>query len=149
MTKRKIFICKASGATTGSTAGAGSNAGTGAGANAANNAAASSGGVDGSAVASSILGSIFGGPQVGDISYEGPYAFKTLWQEITKGINSITNGISSAAISRNNNAAMTAQWYWLHARDGQDSRDNNLGFYITLGLTLIIGLLFFIIKDKK
>lgn len=90
-----------------------------------------------------------GGGTSYSLSGEGPYAFKTLWQEITKGLDATFGHVVDAAKTRNTNSANTAQWYWLHARDGKESRDANLGFYILLGGVLICGLVVFIVKNKK
>lgn len=90
-----------------------------------------------------------GGGTSFSLSGEGPYAFKTLWQEITKGLDAMFGHVVDAAKTRNTNSAQTAQWYWLQAKDRGDSRDSNLGFYILLGGVLVFGLVVFIVKNKK
>lgn len=79
---------------------------------------------------------------------EGPYAFKTLWQEITKGIQAVMNSIANISITRSNNSAQTQQFYWLQAREGDKTLTNNVGFYIIIGL-LILAATTIIITNKK
>ena len=78
-----------------------------------------------------------------------PYSFGTLWKEITKAISSGFQSLTDISTKRLEESGATARYYWLHARDGEDSRDNNYGFYILLALVLIVGLVIFIVKNKK
>ena len=80
---------------------------------------------------------------------EGPYAFKTLWKEATKAVGHIMTGITTLGVTRNTNSANTAAAFWTHARSSGDDEDNNIGFYLILGLVLIMGLIMYIIKKKK
>ena len=80
---------------------------------------------------------------------EGPYAFKTLWKEITKAVGYVMTGIMNLGITRNTNSAEIAKTYWEHAHDRADNRDSNLGFYLILGLVLVAGLIVFIVNNKN
>lgn len=80
---------------------------------------------------------------------EGPYAFKTLWQEITKGIQAIVGSIASIGNTRNNNSAATEQIYWLKSREGNDEMTKNTGFYIIIGLALVLVTTIIIINNTK
>ena len=80
---------------------------------------------------------------------EGPYAFKTLWQEITKGIQAITGSIANISNTRSNNGAATEQIYWLTAKDRNDDTYKNTGFYIIVGLAVVAVTLVIIFKNKK
>ena len=80
---------------------------------------------------------------------EGPYAFKTLWQEITKGIQAVVNGITSISNTRNTNAAQTEWIFWSTAKDRQTKMNNNIGFYIIIGLVIVAATTIIITKQKK
>lgn len=80
---------------------------------------------------------------------EGPYAFKTLWQEITKGIQAIMGGITNISTTRNNNSAAIAQTYWLTAREGATKTTGNTGFYIIVGLMIAAVFTVIIMNNKK
>lgn len=96
-----------------------------------------------------VASAISGGDSSSSLMGEGPYAFKTLWKEITKGIQAIVGGIADIGKTRNNNSATTAQLYWLTAGDRNDEQYKNTGFYIMIGLIIVAIVVVIIVNNKK
>lgn len=57
--------------------------------------------------------------------------------------------LGSLGTTRNNNSAQTQQMYWLTARDGNDERETNNGFYTIIGLAIVALTVYLIVKSVK
>ena len=79
----------------------------------------------------------------------GNYAFKTLWQEATRAVGYVMDGIANLSIVRSDNSHAIADNYWEHARDGEEDRTSNTGFYALLAIVIIVFIIGFIVKKKK
>ena len=59
------------------------------------------------------------------------------------------NMVSTICVKRNDNAAQTAQLYWVKAGDRNDERETNNGFYLIIGLAIIAFTVVLIVNSRK
>lgn len=76
-------------------------------------------------------------------------AWAKLWEEATNAVEAIIGGIADLGKTRSNNSANTEQLYWLKAREGNDEMTKNTGFYIIIGLVLVLVTTIIIINNTK
>ena len=89
------------------------------------------------------------GESGGDSGYGGNYAFKTLWQEITRAVGYLMDGLTNLGETRSNNSREIAEKYWTTADSGEDSRSSNIGFYAILAAVVIVFVIGYVVKKKK
>lgn len=68
---------------------------------------------------------------------------------ISNTILGAVNYITQLGTTRNNNSAATEQIYWLKSREGNDEMTKNTGFYIIIGLALVLVTTIIIINNTK
>jgi len=72
-----------------------------------------------------------------------------LIEAVTGIFTGMFNMIANIGITRNNNAARTAQTYWLLADNRNDDRETNNGFYAIIGLAIIALVVVLIVNHSK
>lgn len=91
-----------------------------------------------------------GGVATSAINAANPLGWiNTLVGGVTSIVSTITGGIINLGVTRSNNDKEVKEVYWMTRKDRETEMDNNMGFYIIVGLIVVAAAVAFIVNSKK